>query len=256
MNILGTNIQIILFDAGRDVGVRIDLAEHPGSSGQDSIRAVMASELVRANDRKARALSVLVFNSGAADFPHIGAAKIVIQEILKFLRMNKNSTLKDITLCLSDQEAFETFDKTIRGYVNHLQNDLAWGPYVTVDIIIELPQGIVLIERSNPPYGWALPGGFVDYGESLEHAAVREAKEETNLNLIHLRQFHTYSDPGRDPRFQTISTVFIAEGHGHPKSGDDAKGLTIIPRDQLLSRTYAFDHGQIIKDYLGTKKSG
>ena len=102
----------------------------------------------------------------------------------------------------------------MRGYIDHVVRKLGSGPYVTVDIIIETLQGIVLIERSNPPYGWALPGGFVDYGESLEEAAAREAKEETNLDLVDLRQFHTYSAPGRDPRFHTITTVFIAEGQG------------------------------------------
>ncbi|MDO8580742.1 MAG: NUDIX hydrolase [Candidatus Omnitrophota bacterium] len=121
-------------------------------------------------------------------------------------------------------------------------------------MIIELPQGIVLIERSNPPYGWALPGGFVDYGESLEAAARREAKEETNLELEGLRQFHTYSDPGRDPRFHTISTVFIARGKGRPQSGDDAKGLKIAAYNDLLNGTYAFDHKEIIREYLSHKK--
>ncbi len=91
------------------------------------------------------------------------------------------------------------------------------NPVPTVDIIIELPDGIVLIQRKNPPEGWALPGGFVDYGESLEQAAVREAKEETSLDVELVRQLHTYSDPSRDTRFHTITTVFIATATGHPK---------------------------------------
>ncbi|OGX28049.1 MAG: hypothetical protein A2705_04670 [Omnitrophica WOR_2 bacterium RIFCSPHIGHO2_01_FULL_52_10] len=112
------------------------------------------------------------------------------------------------------------------------------------------PNGIVLIERLNPPCGWALPGGFVDYGESLEVAALREAKEETNLDLVDLRQFHTYSAPGRDPRFHTIATVFIAEGQGEPRSGDDAAGLRIVRYEDLLQLDYAFDHKEIIEEYL------
>lgn len=123
-------------------------------------------------------------------------------------------------------------------------------PFVTVDMIIELPQGIVVIERRNPPYGWALPGGFVDVGESLEDAARREAKEETNLDLVDLRQMHTYSDPKRDPRFHTVSTVFIAQGRGQAQSGDDAKNLKIVDYADLLKIDYAFDHKEVVKDYL------
>ncbi|MBC8019494.1 MAG: NUDIX hydrolase, partial [Verrucomicrobia bacterium] len=85
------------------------------------------------------------------------------------------------------------------------------NPFPTVDIIIETGSGIVLIERKNPPHGWALPGGFVDYGESLEAAAVREAREETSLEVSNLRLLGCYSDPGRDDRMHTISTVYVAE---------------------------------------------
>ncbi|NLE64722.1 MAG: NUDIX hydrolase [Elusimicrobia bacterium] len=129
-------------------------------------------------------------------------------------------------------------------------DDLGWGPYVTTDIIIEVAGGVVIIERSNPPYGWALPGGFVDRGESLETAACREAKEETGLDLEDLRQFHIYSDPSRDPRFHTVTTVFTAKGIGTPRAGDDAKGLRVVPRAELLKRTYAFDHDKVLSDYL------
>ena len=91
----------------------------------------------------------------------------------------------------------------------------------------------------------------MDYGESLEECARREAKEETDLDLEDLKQFHTYSAMGRDPRFQTVSTVFTAKGVGKPQFGDDAKGLKVIPKDQLLDLEYAFDHGDVIRDYLG-----
>ena len=128
-------------------------------------------------------------------------------------------------------------------------------PYVTVDLIIELPDGIVVIERKNPPHGWALPGGFVDIGETIEHAACREAKEETNLDLKDLRQMHTYSDPKRDPRFHTVSTVFIARGEGRPQSGDDAKNLKVVPYEELLTIDYAFDHKKIMQDYVELRHS-
>jgi ADP-ribose pyrophosphatase YjhB (NUDIX family) len=128
-------------------------------------------------------------------------------------------------------------------------------PYPTVDIIIEIGGGILLIKRKNPPFGWALPGGFVDYGESLEDAAVREAKEETGLDIKLLSQFHTYSDPDRDKRIHTISTVFIAKADGEPKPGDDAKDLLIFQKDSLPEEM-AFDHKRILDDYLVKIGSG
>jgi len=123
-------------------------------------------------------------------------------------------------------------------------------PIPTVDIIIEIEsKEIVLIKRKNPPYGWAIPGGFVDYGESLEEAAVREAKEETNLDVKIIRQFHTYSDPKRDPRHHSISTVYIAKGKGIPQAKDDALEIGIFNESNLPDEI-AFDHRSILKDYF------
>jgi len=123
------------------------------------------------------------------------------------------------------------------------------NPVPTVDIIIEIPdQGLVLIRRANPPLGWALPGGYVDYGESLEDAARREAREETSLEVDLLGQLHTYSDPRRDPRQHNISTVFVAQAHGTPRAADDARRLEIF-RPEALPPLLAFDHGQILADY-------
>ncbi len=122
------------------------------------------------------------------------------------------------------------------------------NPVPTVDIIIEIANKVVLIERNNPPRGWALPGGFVDYGESFETAAVREAREETGLAVTDLRQFRTYSDPGRDERMHTASTVFIGRAEGLPVAGDDAGKAALFSRDSLPE--LAFDHARILADYF------
>jgi 8-oxo-dGTP diphosphatase len=124
------------------------------------------------------------------------------------------------------------------------------NPVPTVDIIIEYrDQGLVLIERRHPPRGWALPGGFVDYGETLEAAAVREAREETGLTVSLWGQFQAYSDPQRDPRQHTITMVFVGAGHGEPQAGDDACGLKIFGPGELPP-ALAFDHARILADYL------
>lgn len=127
------------------------------------------------------------------------------------------------------------------------------NPTPTVDIIIELVdrahRPIILIERHNPPLGWALPGGFVDYGESVEVAARREAEEETGLQVELISQFHVYSDPKRDPRQHTMSVVFLATATGEPQAGDDAKTIKMFEPWHIPSEL-CFDHDHILHDYL------
>lgn len=129
------------------------------------------------------------------------------------------------------------------------------NPFPTVDIIIELQDGIVLIERKNPPHGWALPGGFVDYGESLEDAAVREAREETSLAVTNLRLLGCYSDPRRDSRMHTISSVYIADGCGQPKAADDAADVGVFQLNDLPG-PLCFDHAAILEDYAALRRDG
>lgn len=126
------------------------------------------------------------------------------------------------------------------------------NPVPTVDIIIELDNKIILIERRNPPFGLAIPGGFVDYGERVEDAAIREAEEETGL-LVRLKYLlGVYSDPKRDKRLHTISTVFVASAYGEPRAGDDAASVKIVDPFKIVD-PLCFDHSQIIRDYLKKK---
>lgn len=118
-------------------------------------------------------------------------------------------------------------------------------PHCTVDVVITNEQGnVLLIERANPPHGWALPGGFVDRGERLDTAARREAGEETGLKLAGLEQFAAYSDPARDPRGHTVSVVYLAEARGTARADSDAADAAWFPWDDLPE--LAFDHGTIL----------
>jgi ADP-ribose pyrophosphatase YjhB (NUDIX family) len=123
------------------------------------------------------------------------------------------------------------------------------NPIPAADVIIRVDQFIVLIKRKNPPYGWALPGGFIDYGECAEHAALREAKEETGLNVERLELFGVYSAPDRDPRFHTLSVVFTGWAKGVPEAADDAADIGLFEQDHLPS-PLAFDHAQILSDFF------
>ena len=129
-------------------------------------------------------------------------------------------------------------------------------PYVAVDGIIQLFDiddkflGIVLIERKNPPYGLAIPGGFVEVGETIEQALKREMKEETGLDVEILRLLDVYSDPARDPRFHTISITYVCKSYGIPKASSDAKSLRVFKLEDIPMEELVFDHKKIIKDYL------
>jgi len=125
-------------------------------------------------------------------------------------------------------------------------------PRLAADCIIQLggdPGSVVLIRRKNPPHGWAIPGGFVDLGESVEAAAIREMKEETGLDVKLVRQFHTYSDPSRDPRGHTVTVVFVGSATGTPVGGDDALEARAYTKDRL-PKDLAFDHAQVLDDYF------
>ena len=132
-------------------------------------------------------------------------------------------------------------------------------PLLAADTIIELTdfpdRPIVLIERANPPYGWAIPGGFVDLGEIVEQAAVREAKEEVQLDVHLIALLGIYSDPIRDSRGHTVTAVYVAEAEGMPVAADDAKNCRLFRLDEL-PETLAFDHAQVLSDYKKYRETG
>ena len=132
-------------------------------------------------------------------------------------------------------------------------------PYLATDGIVEIYDdsqkflGIVLIQRKNPPLGLALPGGFVDVGESVEHAVVREMKEEISLDVAIKKLLGVYSDPSRDERFHTASVVYVCKAYGVPVGADDAKEAMVVSLEDLKLDTLVFDHANILQDYLNTK---
>lgn len=132
-------------------------------------------------------------------------------------------------------------------------------PYLTVDGIVELYnaeeqfQGIVLIERLNTPQGLALPGGFVDIGETVEQAVVREMKEEISLDVTIQSLLGIYSDPMRDQRFHTVSIVYVCKAYGIPKGDDDAKEAFVYSLDALPLDRLVFDHARIVSDYVAQR---
>lgn len=129
------------------------------------------------------------------------------------------------------------------------------NPYLTVDVVIETEGGIVLIERANEPVGWALPGGFVDYGEAPADAARREVKEETGLEVELTDLLSVYGAPGRDPRQHNVSVVYVGRADGEPRGGDDAARAEVFSLDALPS-PLCFDHDRILEDYRRFRTTG
>ncbi len=132
-------------------------------------------------------------------------------------------------------------------------------PLLAADVLIRLldvpERPFVLIERAFPPYGWAVPGGFVDVGETLERAAIREAKEETGLDVTLVALLGLYSNPQRDPRNHTVTAVYVGEAHGRPLAADDAKNCGLFTFDDMPDRL-AFDHAQVLADFRRYLETG
>ncbi|MDP8252985.1 MAG: macro domain-containing protein [Candidatus Kaelpia aquatica] len=220
---------------------------------QDIIRRSFNSALNLAKERSFKSIAVPALGCGTGGFPLKKAAKIMVNEILSHTQ--KCSSLKRIIFSFKTKSAYVEFKESFLSYYGYQLRKLAQIPIPTADAIILIEGSkILLIERENSPYGLALPGGFLEYGESLEDCIRREVQEETSLRVVELRQFYTYSAAERDPRFHTVTTVFIVEAEGLPKAGSDAKAIKQCLLDEIPPKEdFAFDHWQILQDWLKTQ---
>lgn len=230
---------------------------HAATMGTDGvtdagfIRCATHNSLALALKQKISSIAFPALGCGVGGFPAETASEIMMEETCALF--SRRGSIEDVRFVLFDHGTFDIFARTAERILTPLVRKTYRNPFPTVDIIIKTPGGIVLINRKNFPPGWALPGGFVDPDESVEDAAVREAKEETGLNITDLRQFRVYSSPGRDPRFHTIATVFTASAQGSPVPGDDAAQSCVFQPNKLPEKM-AFDHLQIISDWLAATK--
>jgi len=226
---------------------------------QEDLRASIRNFLLNSLKKKIKYIVFSVLNSSKGGVDYKDIAKIFAEEIAKHIVENSNSQHKEIVLLLEDKKIFRIFSEVVPDHIGYINRKIGLYPIPTVDIIIEVKtknkKGIVLVKRKNPPYGWALPGGFVEYNESLEQTAIREAMEEINIKVKNLKQFHTYSQPGRDPRFHTITTVFTASADKLPKAASDAEEVVVATKEEILSDKYplVFDHKKILQDYFSKK---
>ncbi len=220
-------------------------------TNQDIIRKVTRATLEITKEKDIKSLAFCALGCGVGRFPLDKAARIMLEEVIHYAQWNHN--LEKVYFVLYTYKAFKVFSDIVTERFVRTVEKLNRNPIPTVDIIIDNGQGIVLIERKNPPFGWALPGGFCEVGESVETGALREAEEETHLKVENLKQFHVYSEPERDPRFHTISVVFTATTDKEPKADSDAKDAKFFSKDNLPAEV-AFDHRKIIEDYFKRKK--
>ncbi len=219
---------------------------------EEIIRKATYSSLICAQENKVSSIAFCALGCGVGRVSFEAASKLMAQEVFRYLWQVKEPTLRKIIFVLNSDKAFQVFQKNVISYLEYISKKISAGPFLTVDGIIEYRQGIVMIERSNPPLGWALPGGFVDYGESVEEAVAREVREETSLDFVNFKQFKVYSKGDRDPRFHSVSVIFIGEGKGSLKSDSDAKEAGVFKLDSLPEKI-AFDHRKVIEDYIQSK---
>ncbi len=219
---------------------------------EEIIRRATYSTLGCAQESKIQSIAFCALGCGVGGFSYEAAAKIMAQEVFRYTRETAEPSLNEIIFVLNSKKPFEIFQKNVIDYLRYMTKKVSQGPFLTVDGIVEYRGGIVMIERSNPPLGWAIPGGFVDYGETIEQAVVREIREETGLDFLDFRQFKICSQPNRDPRFHTVTVIFSGRGQGVLKADSDAKKAQVFKAGQLPEKI-AFDHRKIIEDYTQSK---
>lgn len=238
-----------------DLSVDLNQSRLSGLS-QQSLRKFLVNCFCDAKRRQVESLLFLADNLKGPSFCRI-FSKIAAQEIFRCVQTKKNKHLRKVFFAAKSESVRKVLDKNISAYLNHLKEKS--GPFLTVDGIVFYKKGIVLVKRLNPPLGWALPGGFVDYGESLEEAVTREVKEETNLEFKGIKQFRAYSQSSRDPRFHTVSVVFSGRATGELKPASDALDAAIFKiKDRSILKKLppdiAFDHKKIIKEWFNSCK--
>jgi len=221
-------------------------------TNEEAIRKATYNALLCAQNNDIVSIAFCALGCGVGGFSYEVASKIMAQEVFRYIREINNQTLRKIVFVLYSNDAFGIFEKNVVKYLEYMDKKISQGPFLTVDGIVEYEQGIVMIQRSNPPLGWALPGGFVDYGESVEEAVAREIKEETSLDFVDFSQLKTYSKANRDPRFHTVSVVFIGQGKGNLLAASDAKAAKIFNPNSLPSKV-TFDHRQMIEEYIALR---
>jgi len=222
---------------------------------ENIIREAAYNTLLAAQNKKISSIAFCALGCGVGGFSYEAASKIMAQEVFRYLQAVKETTLKKIEFILFSEESMKIFKKNINDYLEHITGKLVEGAFLTVDGIVEFEGGIVMIERTNPPLGFALPGGFVDYGETVESAVKREIKEETSLDFLNFKLLGVYSEPKRDARFHTVSIVFYGKGKGRLQAASDAKSAKVYKLN-LLPEKIAFDHRKIIEDYIKQAETG
>ncbi|MGB9642793.1 MAG: NUDIX domain-containing protein [Candidatus Ratteibacteria bacterium] len=176
---------------------------------------------------------------------------IIIEEVIcEFL---KNTLTKEFKLIFTEKHDMDKCLEIAEPLLAKTASKTFKNPYPAADTIITKEGGVVLVYRKNPPSGWAIPGGFINWGETAENAAIREAKEETGLDIDNLKLFGVFSDPERDPRFHTISIVYTGQGKGTIKAGDDAAKVAIFSESNLPN-DIAFDHRKILKQFFKKRR--